>query len=602
MGRPKKSILPNQTDYKRLTNELLALKEETRAILANLTNESKNLSQLEYIEQKLYIKTKDARLIKLQLNTPQKKIFSIIQELRQNDRPVRLIVLKARQEGVSTLTEALIFEDTSRRANRNSMIVAHDLNGSDHIFGMSKLFYEKLPEDEKPVTRYSSRKELDFADPLNARIQVDTAGNSGNDTVGRSFTIHNFHGSEVAFWNDAKTVMLGLMQAIPDHNDTMVVLESTANGVGGYFYDEYWRAKEGKSDFTPIFLPWFDMPEYARELGKSGITEQEFIATMDEDEKALQKKHALSLEQLNWRRWAIENKCGGDKQLFSQEYPSSDVESFLVSGRPVFDMKKLTTALYVAKKERKRGYLIKDKENVIFSQNDKGYLKIWDYPDAGEKYCIGADIAEGLEKGDFSAAIVFDMHLRQVAEWHGHIDPDLFAEELIKLGTFYNDAMLAPETNNNISVLNFLKNNYVNVFLQRSYDKVSDTWIQKPGWHTSSKTKPVLIGDMIKAIREDEVVLNSKDLIKECMTYVLDEKGAANAQEGCFDDRVMAGMIGLQVHKDMPQQDYTVRNYVVEAEKKANPMSKLQEQWQSKFPGVIFAVSEPEHYTQRALH
>jgi len=599
MGRPKKSLLPKPNDYKKLTAQLEELRGEAKSILASLTNESKNLSSLEYIQETLYIKTKDARLIKLQLNTPQKKIYDIIQQIKMDNKPVRLIVLKARQEGVSTLTEALIFEDTSRRANRNSMIVAHNLNGSDHIFGMSKLFYEKLPEDEKPVTRYSSRKELDFADPLNARIQVDTAGNSGNDTVGRSFTIHNFHGSEVAFWSDAKTIMLGLMQAIPDHNDTMVVLESTANGVGGYFYDEYWRAKEGKSDFTPIFLPWFDMPEYSRELGKSGITEQEFIATMDDDEKALQKKHALSLEQLNWRRWAIENKCGGDKELFKQEYPSSDVEAFMVSGRPVFDMKKLTTSLYVAKKEIKRGYLIKDGETVEFSQNDKGYLKIWEYPEFGAKYCIGADIAEGLEKGDFSTAIVLDMHLRQMAEWDGHIDPDLFAEELIKLGTFYNDALIAPETNNNISVLNFLKQNYVNVFLQRSYDKVNDQWIQKPGWHTSLRTKPILIGDMIKAIREDEVVLNSKDLIKECMTYVLDEKGSANAQEGSFDDRVMAAMIGLQIHKDMPQQDYKVRNYVVEAEKKVNPLTELEKQWQAQFPGVIFAVPEPQHYPVR---
>ena len=163
-------------------------------------DEQETLDPKDYIEQYLYIKTKDARLDKLKLNDPQAQIYNIIKKQRSLNKPIRIIVLKARQEGVSTLTEALIFEDTINRANINSLIVAHDTDSSDRIFAMSKLYYDMLPDARKPATNYSNRKELDFKAPLLSRIQVDTAGNTG---VGRSFTLQNFHGSEVAFWKDA---------------------------------------------------------------------------------------------------------------------------------------------------------------------------------------------------------------------------------------------------------------------------------------------------------------------------------------------------------------------------------------------------------------
>jgi len=591
----KNFLIPSKNDYAKNVQQLLEMQKETKAILAQLQSESKNLSSLEYIQKKLFIKTKDARLIPLQLNVPQTKVFNIIQDLKAQNKPVRLIILKARQEGISTLTESLIFEDTARRPYRNSMIVAHDTDGSDHIFGMSQIMYECLPEDERPATRYSNRKELDFAEPLRSKIQVDVAGATGNSAVGRSFTIHNFHASEVAFWADAKSVMMGVLQAVPDNPDTMIVLESTANGVGGYFYDEYWRAKEGKSDFVAVFLPWIDMPEYSRPLEMS---ETAFIAMLDEEEQSIQNKYNLTLEQLNWRRWAIENKCGGDIDIFKREYPISDVEAFVVSGRPVFNAKKLNTIFNHCKEPKKQGYLIEGG----WEENPKGFIKIWEEPEENARYIIGADVAEGLANGDFSSAMVYELNtLEQVAEWHGHIDPDLFGSELIRLGKYYNEAWIGVEVNNHgLATVNKLKMEYTNVYQRKTFDRNTDTWIQKPGWETNVKTKPLMIDDFTAALREDLVVINSKELIQECMTYVKDDKGKCNAQEGCFDDRVVSAMIGFQVYKETPKEEYHIRNYRAESEK--TEADKLRSEWQKVFPNVMWAAPEPEGYKVRTLH
>jgi len=588
-------LLPKKFETANLKKQLEEMLAEARSITASLQNRSGNLSPLEYIQEKLFIKTKDARLIKLQLNSPQRKIYNVIQDLKSQGKPVRLIVLKARQEGVSTLTEALIFEDASRRPNRNSMIVAHDTDGSDHIFGMSQLMYNSLPESERPATRYSNRKELDFAAPLNSKIQVDVAGSTGNSAVGRSFTIQNFHASEVAFWADAKTVMMGAKQAIPDHADTMVILESTANGVGGYFYEEYFRAKEGKSDFIAIFLPWFEMPEYSRPLEMS---ETAFIAMLDDEEKALQQRFNLSLEQLNWRRWAIENKCDGDIDTFKQEYPSSDIEAFIVSGRPVFNAKKLNTLLNYCKEPILTGYLNADG----FEENPKGFVNVWKEPKKDYRYVIGADVAEGLANGDFSCASVYDMKtLEQVCEWHGHIDPDLFADELIKLGNYYNEAWIAVEVNNHgLATINKLKMNYTNIYQRKTFDKISDTWIPKPGWETNLKTKPLMEDDFTRALREDLIILNSKELVHECMTYVKNDKGKTGAQEGCYDDRVIAAMIAFQTYQETPKEQYQPRNYIANAER--TEVDKMKTEWQKHFPEVVWAAPEPVNYNQRILH
>ena len=236
-----------------------------------------------YIESFLKIRNKQSQLVPFILNNAQNIVNEKMIECEKEGRLKRFIVLKARQMGLSTLFEGLIFQDTSNNAFKNSIIVAHEEPASVNLFNMSKLFFEKLPDVIRPMKKYSNGKILSFENPTNdenekqknpglmSKITIATAG-AGE--VGRSGTIHNVHASEVAFFPDPKTTMLGLMQSVPDEMNTLVVLESTANGVGGYFHEMWQSAVKGESEFIPIFLPWFIDPGYTRNFRTDAEREQ----------------------------------------------------------------------------------------------------------------------------------------------------------------------------------------------------------------------------------------------------------------------------------------------------------------------------------------
>ncbi|WP_108669543.1 DNA packaging protein [Peribacillus acanthi] len=499
-----------------------------------------------YMESLLKIRTKRGDLVKFKLNSSQKRLNDKINELQAMGKPVRIIILKARQMGFSTLTEGRIFHKTATTKLTNSFIIAHKEEASTNLFSMSKLFYEELPLPLRPMKKASNAKELIFENPtpdlnekqtnpgLRSKIKIDTAKNLD---AGRSSTIHNLHASEVAFWDNADTVMLGLMQAVPNTPNTMAIIESTANGVGGYFYDMWQKAKRGENDFIPLFFAWYEHDEYQMEV-PSGFT-------LTDEEQELKELYHLKDEQIVWRRWAIRNNCGGDVEKFKQEYPSHDEEAFLTSGRPRFDVQTLHK-WYAKAVPGERGYI----EHKKWVPDDKGYLEIWEQPQPNRWYVIGADTSEGKVNGDYSTATVWDIKTyKQVAKWHGHIDPDLFGDELSKLGYYYNTALIAPEKNNHgFTTINKLKNlNYPNVFQMERYDETSDKTTKELGFLTNRKTKPLIIDNMARMIRESLIETKDKDLISECITYIREDDGGTNAQEGCHDDLVMASAIALFV-------------------------------------------------------
>lgn len=493
-----------------------------------------------YAPKLLRIRTKEGKLVNFDLNTMQKKIDATIERLKTEGKPVRLIILKYRQGGASTYTEGRIFHSTTMNHLTNSLIVAHEEAASTNLFNMSKMFYDELPNELKPMRKNSNSKELVFENPtasteekrdnpgLRSRIKISTAN---NEDAGRSATVHNLHASEVAFWKNAEKVMLSLMQAVPNTPNTMVILESTANGVGGYFYDQWQRAKKGESDFVPLFFAWFEEPEYEMDVP------HDFTPTQEETE-LIRQYPEITMRKIVWRRWCIANNCGGDVEKFKQEYPSNDTEAFLVSGRPRFDIKALSEYLNQCM-DGVTGYL-----EDGFTKHPKGYVEVWEYPKASKSYYIGADVAKGLITGDYSAGVVIDDDYNIAAIWHGHIDPDLFANELIKLGNWYNEALVVVEENNHgLSVLNAMKERYSNLYKRTTHNKVTDQIKEELGWYTSDQTKRLAIDHFAKLIRERKIGVRSRKMIQECMTYVLDDTGKTNAQEGSHDDIVMSAAI-----------------------------------------------------------
>ena len=294
----------------------------------------------EYIEKLLKIRDKRGRIVPLVLNAPQARLYDTIRELREQGIPVRVIVLKARQMGFSTVIEAILFWGTATARNVVALVVAHQEDATNNLFTMAKRFYDYLPERLRPMRKASNARELLFAAPtkaspgtagLDSSIRIATAGGHG---VGRSFTLKLAHLSEFAFWpGDKAETLNGIMQAVPDEADTMVFIESTANGFDQFkdLWDEAVDAwgRGDRDGWCPFFAAWWQMAEYRRKVPPG------FQRT--DEEETLAEAYGLDDEQLSWRRWCIKINCSGDVKKFRQEYPSSPDEAFVASGSCIFD-------------------------------------------------------------------------------------------------------------------------------------------------------------------------------------------------------------------------------------------------------------------------
>ena len=516
---------------------------------------------LAFIEHNLQIQDKAGRLVPLIFNPAQLRLYQEIERQQAAGRPVRIIILKARQVGFSTAVAALFYERSARHANTNSMIVAHKAEASANIFSKAKLFYETSPPSCRPMKRASNARELLFENPSNkqaerdadpglrSKIRIETAGAKD---AGRSATIHNLHLSELAFWPHAEETMLSLMQAVPHDPNTMVIIESTANGVGGEFHRQWLRAVRGESEFVPLFFPWWEHREYRLEanlpagqaaycVGKGAGNQEQW----NDEEVALQEDYGLDEAQLRWRRWCISANCGGDPDRFTQEYPASADEAFLASGRPVFASRALAKAYAAAGEPLARGELEWGKGGITgatvkLRQERLGRLAIYEQPSALGDYWIGVDASSGIAGGDYSAMVVVEKKsLLPVAFWQGRIDPDLLGEEAVKLASYYQQA---------IAVVNTIRRlHWPRLYRRRSVNRTEELLSCEYGFHTTLRTKPLIINNLARYIREDALRIPDRETIAECISYMHDEHGGTNAQAGSHDDRVMALAIALWV-------------------------------------------------------
>ena len=276
-----------------------------------------------YARNCLHIRTKSGEVNAFEMNEAQRFVHSCLEEQREKTGKVRALILKGRQQGVSTYVEGRYYWKVTHRAGVRAFILTHEAESTSALFEMASRFHDQAPPFVKPKTGSSNAKEL-FFDNLDSGYKVGTAGNK---SVGRGSTIQYFHGSEVAFWPNASEHSRGIMQAVPDENDTEVILESTANGIGTYFHQQWQKAEAGESEYQAIFVPWHWQPEYRKDV-PSG-----FARSAEEIELA--EIHGLDDQQLMFRRTKIAelSSDGMDGKLgFQQEYPFTADEAFSVSG------------------------------------------------------------------------------------------------------------------------------------------------------------------------------------------------------------------------------------------------------------------------------
>ena len=524
---------------------------------------------MDYIESCLKIKTKSGTVVPFRLNDAQRKLYAVAKRQQDAGKPVRLIILKARQIGFSTLTEGLIFHACATRRNVNALIVAHREDATANLFRMSKLFYDELPAPVKPMLRASNAQELVFENPsklrserearpgLRSRIRCATAGGRG---IGRSDTLQCVHLSEYAFWPDGAdgkaSTIAGILQAVPSLPGTMVVIESTANGFED-FKERWDAAVAGENDFEPVFFAWFENPDYSMPV----VPGTEWTP----EERDLKAAYRLTDEQLQWRRWCIANNCGGSLDMFRQEYPASPGEAFLHSGTGVFDNEQIVLRLERLPGPAGRGEFT-DGE---WSESETGAITLYELPEEGVPYVLGGDTAG--EGSDYFTAIVIDNVTGRIAAKlrQKYSEPE-YVRQIYALGRFYNDALVAIETNfSTYPVMKLQEMEYPNQYSREREDTYTRQMRKSYGFRTDRQSRPRAIANLVEVFSSHPEWFTDRDLLEEMLTFCYNEDHRPEALAGKHDDLVMGAAITYAVRH---QQRMTV---LTEPEK---PREKLIDQ------------------------
>lgn len=504
-----------------------------------------------YASNCIKIRPKSGPVCPFVLNAAQKKLQNAIDEQEKHTGRVRVIILKARQQGFSTHVHGWLYQRLSHSFSKKGLVVAHVADSTRSLFDMYRRTHNSMPAPVKPETKYSSRRELSF-NRLDTSLQVATAGGDG---VARGETITHAHLSEVAFWptSSASDNFNALMQAIPDEPGTAVFIESTANGMSGVFYEQWQMALRGENGFIPFFSPWFDSPEYSLPV------EKDFELTLEEEK--LVKDYGLTKGQLLFRRRKIAQT---NADQFKQEYPSNADEAFIASGSPVFNPDQLQELIKVAPQPVERRSL----EAGTFVPHPRGELLVYKKHDPLQRYYIGADVAVGLKGRDYSVAHVLDMQKRRVAMWRGHVHPDRYADILYALGVYYNEARIAVE-NNNHGIVTAVRLGrelaYPDTYTSVTEGRLDEQHTFTIGFNTNVKTKPMIIDALRASMRENEIEYLDEVTLREMLSFVVTESGKMEAAAGTHDDCVMALAIANFIHDGKFEPVQVTDEFYVEA-------------------------------------
>jgi hypothetical protein len=425
------------------------------------------------------------------------------------------IVLKARQMGITTWASARFFLRTITRPGTLTLQVAHTREAAEEIFRIVHRFVNWLPEELHHGLLRTSRanvRQIVFPE-IDSQYKVVTAGDRN---AGRGLTVQNLHCSEVARWpgNPAET-LAGLRAAMTP--DAELILESTPDGVGGCFHEEWTKAAE--SGMVRHFFPWWLEPSYRARAVDS--------ASLSDEERALIERYDLKLAQIGFRRQMRSNLRG----LASQEFAESAESCFRASGEPIFELASVEARLAQV--------------NEPIARRQNGELEIWLPPVTGKQYLVSVDPAGGGVRGDYSAIEVLEFEKgMQCAEFAGHRGGLELAQLASELAREYNQAWLVVERNNHgAGVLAYLEApcGYQRIYSQKG----------QAGWLTTSLTRPAALGRLAAALVDEPHCFMSRRFLAECRSFVRLANGSSGAGAGTHDDRVLAMAIGLAARAEM---------------------------------------------------
>lgn len=512
-----------------------------------------------------------AEAVPLRLNAPQRRFVDAVERERNAGKPLRFIMLKARQWGGSTVVQVYFaWIQIIHRRNWNSLICAHVKDTAATIRGMYTRLLDSYPEefwDEESPCKFRPYERMNNTRHIPGRGCKVTVCSSENQESARGLDCALVHLSEVAFWKDSllhrpEDLIRSVVSGVARKEMSMVVMESTANGVGNFFHREWTRAGEkGKSDKTPFFVPWHEIEIYSEPVEDA----EALWRSMDDYERQLWHRHGCTLEAIAWYHW--KRREYGDHRAMMAEFPTTPEEAFCSTSFNVFDSEDV-------ERLRAEGCGIEAEKGEVngghgpqpggfktpeFVPCRSGLCRVWRRPAKGSAYIASVDIGGRSRGSDWSVITVIDRNgggrPEVAAQWRGHIDHDLLAGKAAALAGWYNDALLVVESNTwetssegrGRYILDMLAETYPNLYYRRER---GETGPGRPGFHTNVSTKPALIAHLIAMVRDGGYVEHDSGACDELLQYEARPDGSYAARRGCHDDILMSRAIALWVHSE----------------------------------------------------
>ncbi len=516
------------------------------------------------------------------LNPAQREFYRLFADDWFNNRPCRFIITKNRQNGFSTLIEMLFgWVQIVVLGNVNSIICAHIENTAKIIRGMYTKMVRMYPKSHTPqadgytLTPFEGSQKTRIVRQTSSRISIGSA-EQPDALVGDKITL--FHASEVGLYKttNGKTpqqLVQSIQSGIQHREHTAIIYESTARGIGNFFYEEWNRACSGESGFTPVFVPWYENRSYEMPIKDY----RRFVESLTLEEYDLFKRGA-TLEGLCWRR--AKKREYADEWRFKQDFPASADEAFMSTGHryyPIEDTERLRkgcfTPTFVGEIGGDAPTGEKSLENIKFSKIEGGALKVWFMPEEERytnRYVVVVDIGGTSPRSDRSVICVFDRKDMAkagvpivVAEWCGHIAHDLLAWKAVQIATVYQKALLVIESNTLEKertegdhfefILDEIADVYDNLYSRTPSDKIAAGMPARYGFHTNRSTKPMVCDHQRKVLRENMYIETCAEAVDEHDWFEQKENGELGAIDGQHDDRHITRAIGVWVcYQELP--------------------------------------------------
>jgi len=476
-------------------------------------------------------------------------VLSPIQVAYTRARTSRDIILKPRQVYMTTLEAARdIWWFLTRPGARVLMVCQSqgDQGALKDIAYKFRVFFDSLERVGLRIP-FGERSSTSWTLPTrDSTMRIVQAGGSevAAGRKGRGGTVNRLHLTEMAFWGDyASETFSALTSSVPT-DGSEVVNESTPNGAGGLYFEQWRAAVEGRSAYAPHFFEWWKHPSYR-------VAVREPFVHENERERGLLAL-GVPVEALAWYRNEVRNKAG-DERVVSQEFPSDPDSCFLVSGRSLFDSSRVNELLQSARPAA-RTFIVSragvTQESTVAADQvpHQRTVRVWHAPESGRSYVVALDPSEGTG-GDYAAGVVLDRGTgRHMATIWGQFRPEELARVGAELAGDYNGAQIVVERNNHgHATLLALQSGYQSIGLPRPYPHVFFDADGKAGWLNIAPSRTLAVDNFEQAVRARHFTTPDRELVREMLTFVVTTSGKAEAARGSHDDLVMVSAIGWDV-------------------------------------------------------